>query len=163
MEQSQKERLLRRAAQFDSDSGSESNSSSSAERTTARHKQKHSSKKRKHKKEAKYRKTHKKHKRSDHEKIAELEKRAAAMGTASMLSGSRLGFGRHSSTPAAATGDAVTLDTRGDANNALYESLYGGDVPRYTRMDPLDLVRVSRRIGGQLAFDGSTGNATADR
>jgi hypothetical protein len=163
MEQSQKERLLRRAAQFDSDSGSESNSSSSADRTAARHKQKHSSKKRKHKKDSKSHKAHKKHKRSDHEKIAELEKRAAAMGTSSMLPSSRLGFGRHSSTPAAVTGDAVTLDTRGDANNALYESLYGGDVPRYTRMDPLDLVRVSRRLGGQLAVDGSTGNATADR
>ncbi len=164
MEQSQKERLLRRAAQF-SDSGSESESSDSEGRRARYKEKKHSSKKRKHHKHSssKAHKAHKRHKRSDHEKIAELEKRAAAMGAASMLlPGSRLGFGRHSST-LPTSGDAVTLDTSGDANNALYESLYGGDVPRYNRMDPLDLVRVSRRLGVQLAVDGSTGNATADR
>lgn len=55
------------------------------------------------------------------------------------------------------------LDTSGDANNTLYETLYGGDVPRYNRLDPLDLVRVNRRLGRQMAGDAEVGNTTADR
>lgn len=181
MQQADKEKLLRAAARFDSDSdssaaASDTSSSRSQEggraRGSRRHKKKEhkhsSSKKRKSKHSSSKQKSHKRHKRSDHEKIAELERRAAAMGAAaSMLPGSRLGFGRHTSgattAAAAASGDAAVLDTSGDANNALYESLYGGDVPRYNRMDPLDLVRVSRRLGAQLAADTNTGNATADR
>lgn len=58
------------------------------------------------------------------------------------------------------------LDTSGDANNSLYESLYGGDVPRYNRLDPLDLVRASRKLGGGAAAtlrDADVGNMNADR
>lgn len=161
-------RLLQAAARLDSsssasDSGSESDHRSS--RRKADHKQ-HSSKKRKNKQSSKKsHKAHKRHRRSDHEKIAELEKRAAAMGAAAVLpSMGRLGFGRYSSTASAgSSGDSVILDTSGDANNALYESLYSGDVPRYNRMDPLDLVRVSRRLGVQLTGDTNLGNAAADR
>lgn len=163
-----RERLLKAAARFDSQSsGSEAASDSDSGSRGARRQPEHSkhSKKRKSKHSSKKsHKTHKRHKRSDHEKIAELEKRAAAMGAGSMLpSMGRMGFGKYSSTATAASGDAVTLDTSGDANNALYESLYGGDLPRYNRMDPLDLVRVSRRLGGQLQRDADIGNTTADR
>jgi hypothetical protein len=164
-----RERLLKAAARFDSqgsgsDSASDSDSGSRGARKKSEHSSKHS-KKRKSKHSSKNsHKSHKRHKRSDHEKIAELEKRAAAMGAGSMVpSMGRMGFGRYSGTATAASGDAVTLDTSGDANNALYESLYGGDLPRYNRMDPLDLVRVSRRLGGQLQGDADVGNTTADR
>lgn len=166
--------LLQAAARFDSQSSdsesqSQSGSDTGADRRKAERKKessKHKKRKSKHSSKKSH-KSHKRHKRSDHEKIADLERRAAAMGAGSMLPSfqNRLGLGRYSSaTAAASTGDAVTLDTEGDANNALYESLYGGDVPRYNRLDPLDLVRVSRRLGGQLlAGDADTGNTTADR
>lgn len=166
---------MQAAARFDSDSsgsGSDSDSDRVRKHSSSRDR-KHSGKKRK--KSSKHSKKDGKRqkKRSDHEKIAELERRAAAMGAApaaaaagSMLP-ARLGFGQRGgySSSAAASGDAVRLDTSGDANNALYESLYSGDVPRYSRMDQLDLVRVSRRLGGQqlLAGDTSLGNAAADR
>lgn len=167
---------MKAAARFDSDSsgsGSDSESDSPRIRKHSSRDKKHFGKKRK--KSSKHGKKDGKRqkKRSDHEKIAELERRAAAMGAgaaAAAAAGSmlpaRLGFGQRGySSSATASGDAVTLDTSGDANNALYESLYSGDVPRYSRMDPLDLVRVSRRLGGQelLAGDTSLGNAAADR
>lgn len=175
MQPQDRSKLLKAAARFDSDSsgsGSDSDSDSPRIRKHSSRDKKHSGKKRK--KSSKHSKKDGKRqkKRSDHEKIAELERRAAAMGAgaAAAAAGSmlpaRLGFGQHGySSSATASGDAVTLDTSGDANNALYESLYSGDVPRYSRMDPLDLVRVSRRLGGQqlLAGDTSLGNAAADR
>jgi hypothetical protein len=180
-QQTDRSKLLQAAARFDSDSsgsgsGSDSDSPSRARKHSSKDSRKHSGKKRKKsssKKHSKRDHSKRQKKRSDHEKIAELERRAAAMGAgaAAAAGGSRLparlGFGQrgYGSSSAAASGDAVILDTSGDANNALYESLYSGDVPRYSRMDPLDLVRVSRRLGAQqlLAGDSSLGNAAADR
>lgn len=164
-----RDKLLQAASRFDSQSsGSDSESDSDSNCRRSRHKSEHKkhSKKRKskHSSSKKSHKSHKRAKRSDHEKIAELEQRAAAMGASNVLPGmGRMGFGRYISTLTAMSGDSVTLDTSGDANNALYESLYGGDVPRYNRMDPLDLVRVSRRLGVQQAGDTNLGNAAADR
>jgi hypothetical protein len=164
-----RDKLLQAAARFDSQSsGSGSDSDSGSNHKRARHKTEHkkysSKRKSKHSSSKKSQRSHKRAKRSDHEKIAELEQRAAAMGASNALpSMGRMGFGRYSSTFTAVSGDSVTLDTSGDANNALYESLYGCDVPRYNRMDPLDLVRVSRRLGVQQLGDTNLGNAAADR
>jgi hypothetical protein len=164
-----RDKLLQAASRFDSQSSeTDSDSDSGSKHKRSLHKSEHKkhSKKRKskHSSSKKSQKSHKRAKRSDHEKIAELEQRAAAMGASNVLSGmGRMGFGRYSSTFTAVSVDSVTLDTSGDANNALYESLYGGDVPRYNRMDPLDLVRVSRRLGVQQAGDTNLGNAAADR
>lgn len=173
--------LLRAAARYDSDSSEgdggagHSDSSRSSDEQRRHHRSRSSSKKHSHDKKRKKskhsssKKAHKekRQKRSDHEKIAELERRAAgASGAGSLLPS--MHARRYNPLIAAAaaagnTGDAVILDTDGDAQNALYESLYAGTVPRYRRLDPLRLVASTRLAVHQQEADASTGNRNADR
>eukprot|EP00775_Hariotina_reticulata_P010037 gene10037-10193_t len=119
-------------------------------------------------KKAKHSKKHKKHKqnktrlkRSEHDKIQELERRAAALGTASFFPRPPAGLTSAAARLPVADGDVVILDTTGDANNAMYEGLYAGTIPRYTRLDPLNLV-TSDKHARQLA-DSDAGNVWANR
>jgi hypothetical protein len=79
--------------------------------------------------------------RSDFDKIAAIERSlppsAAAWGAGAGLSAALLGGA--GARPAPGRVEAF-LDTTGDPHNVTYQSLYARDVPRYTRIDPLNLV-----------------------
>jgi hypothetical protein len=55
----------------------------------------------------------------------------------------------------------VVLDTRGDKQNLVYQSLHAKDIPRYHRLDPLNLVK--RPKWGRQHADKDTGASTIDR
>jgi hypothetical protein len=160
---------LLRAAEAFSSSGSDIDDSSQPRRSRSpsrkRHKKekkaKHSSSKHKHSKKHK-----RSHKRSEHEKIQDFERRAAAMGAGSMLPCVPAAFASQSTATAAGAGDAAVLDTVGDANNSMFESLYAGSVPRYSRMDPLNLVSSRAKLTWQAQLqlpDADGGNTRTDR
>jgi hypothetical protein len=163
-----REALLRAAEAFSS-SGSDSDDSLQQRRSRSpsrkRHKKekkaKHSSSKHKHSKKHK-----RSHKRSEHEKIQDFERRAAALGAGSMLPRAPAGFVSLSAATAAGAGDAVVLDTVGDANNSMFESLNASSVPRYSRMDPLNLVSSRAKLTWQAQLqlpDADGGNTRTDR
>lgn len=155
----------------ESDSGDSSASTRSRSPSRKRSKRssssssKHAKQHAKHSKKPKHGKKAKRTKRSDHEKIQELERQAAALGglggRAPLPGARRAAAGRFGT--AATASDAVVLDTVGDANNAMYESLYAGSVPRYTRLDPLQLVASSSGAWAAQLRDGDTGAVRADR
>lgn len=159
-----REALLRAAQQFtssDSEGSDRDTSGDSRDRSPARTSQKHDKKrKKKHSKQ----KHHKKHKRSEHEKIQDFERRAAAIGATSLIPRLPASLGSLAATVAGGTGDAV-LDTAGDPNNTTFESLYGGSVPRYNRVDPFNLVHKARfSWQAQLQQpDADAGNTRTDR
>jgi hypothetical protein len=119
-------------------------------------------------KKAKHSKKHKKHKqhktrlkRNEHDKIQEMERKAAALGASNLFSRLPAGLTSAAARFPAADSDAVFLDTAGDANNAMYEGLYAGTVPRYTRLDPLNLVTCNKNA--MRLADSDAGNVTANR
>jgi hypothetical protein len=163
-----REALLRAAEAFSSSDGDSECSSQhrrsrspSAKRHKKEKKAKHSSSKHKH---------HKKHKRSfkrsEHEKIQEFERRAAAMGAGSMLPRLPTGLAGLSAATAVAAGDVAVLDTVGDANNTMFEALHAGSVPRYSRLDPLNIASSRPRLTWQAQLqlpDTDAGNSRTDR
>lgn len=153
------EGLLSSASDQSSDNESDRSRSPARKRHRSEKRSKHSRKEKKHKE-----KHRKHHKRSEQDKIQELERKAAAIGATSLLSRLPRGLGGLSSASGAAAGDAVLLDTVGDANNAMFESLYAGSVPRYHRVDPLNLVSSARYSSEtQLQGDRDAGNNRANR
>lgn len=163
-----REALLRAAEAFsssESDSGNISDRKRSRSPSAKRHKKekkaKHSSSKQKHHKKHK-----RSHKRSEHEKIQEFERRAAAMGAGGMLPRLPASLAGLSAATAAGAGDAAVLDTVGDANNTMFESLHAGSVPRYSRLDPLNIVSSRARLTWQAQLqlpDTDAGNSRTDR
>lgn len=149
------------SSENDESSGGEGLRSSSLSRKRSR-----SEKRSKHSKQHKTPKErHGKHnKRSEQDKIRELERKAAAIGATSLASRVPRTLGNFSTAPGSAAGDAAVLDTVGDSNNAVFESLYASAVPRYHRVDPLNLVsaRYSWQTQVQQA-DKDAGNMQANR
>jgi hypothetical protein len=163
-----REALLRAAEAFSSSEGDSEHSSQhrgsrspSAKRHKKEKRAKHSSSKHKHHKKHK-----RSHKRSEHEKIQEFERRAAAMGASSMLPRLPASLASLSAATAAGAGDVAVLDTVGDANNTMFESLYAGSVPRYNTLDPLNIVSSRARLTWQAQLqlpDTDVGNSRTDR
>jgi hypothetical protein len=164
-----REALLRAAEAFSS-SGSDSDDSTQRKRSRSPSRKRHKKeRKAKHSSSSKHKhsKKHKRsHKRSEHEKIQDFERRAAAMGAGSMLPRVPAGFASLPASTAAGAGDAAVLDTVGDANNTMFESLYAGSVPRYSRIDPLNLVSRRAKLTWQAQLqlpDADGGNTRTDR
>lgn len=99
---------------------------------------------------------------SDYEKIQHLERQAAVMGAGNL----GLPRGKGTTPGVVSTEDVLYLDTQGDAHNAMYESLYAGNLPRYSRLDPLSLVQDRRNQYSwqqQQQRDADTGQSKTDR
>lgn len=97
------------------------------------------------------------------EKIRRLERAAAAAGLAPR-DAAALAAAKPLLKGAAPQPGELYYDTRGDLQNLVYESLYGGNVASYHRADPLGLARGARArrlLPGQVSLYGSTaGGAT---
>jgi hypothetical protein len=99
---------------------------------------------------------------SDYEKIRRIEQQAGVWNqpSSSVLLPARP---TASSQP---TKDSAYLDTTGDIKNSMYQSLYAGDIPRYNRLDPLNLVSSNRSLKAQqqqLTEGNQTGSLACDR
>jgi hypothetical protein len=130
-------------------------------------------------KKDKQHKKHKKHKRGSHsssrkrrreeaerdvEKMRRIEQRlGGASGQhrqPSSTNGAPLLFAS-SLLPGSSQQPEVVLDTRGDKQNLVYQSLHAKDIPRYHRLDPLNLVKPPK--WNRQHADKDTGASTIDR
>ena len=158
-----REALLRATAGVLSSSSDESDGPARSRSVSPRHRQEHKTKGKKRKKEKHAHKTkHKRHKADDDfEKVRRIEQRAGVwnQSSSSLLPVRPTAF-------SAPTNDSAYLDTSGDIKNSMYQSLYAGDIPRYNRLDPLNLVTSRRSLQAQqqqLAENKQTGSLASDR
>lgn len=154
------EGLLSSASDQSSDEKGDRSRSPARKRHRSEKRSKHSNKQKRHKE-----KHRRHHKRSEQDKIQEAERKAVAIGATTLLSRLPGGLGSYGTAAGtAAGGDTVLLDTVGDANNAMFESLYAGSVPRYHRVDPLNIVSSAKYSWEtQQQADKDAGNTRANR